>query len=94
MFREGDKLLAIQDDIISNYRYVKNENGSHDFIDEEYPEEFLDFFDLANCKFIIMLGDDSKNYIKVITTPVGFDTDLFIKNHNELIKRWFENEYR
>jgi len=87
VFREGDRLIAIQEDIISKYTYRKNPNGTFDFFDEEWQDSSLDMFDLINCKFIIMLGDDSKNYISIVSVIVAFDGDLFIKNYNELIKK-------
>lgn len=86
LFREGDELIAIQEDIMSKYVFKQYDNECYDFVDCEYSEETLDFFDLINCKFIIMLNKENENYIKVITTPMGFDTDLFINNHNEVMK--------
>lgn len=88
-FKEGDKLIAIQEDVMSSYIFKQYDNEYYDFVDCEYPEDTLDFFDLINCKFIIMLNKEN-----VITTPMGFDTDLFIKNHNELMKKWIKSEGR
>lgn len=91
IFREGDKLIAIQDDIISKYIFIKNPNDSFEFIDEEYKDVPLDMFDLINCKFIVLLNDNYNDNITIsVASYIGaFDTDLFIKNHNEIMKRWF-----
>lgn len=89
IFEEGDRLIAIQEDVISKYTYRKNPNGTFDFSDEEHNNAPLDMFDLVNCKFIIMFDDNSKNFISVASVIGAFDTDLFIKNHNEIMKKWF-----
>lgn len=91
LFRDGDELIAIQEDIMSKYVFKQYDNECYDFVDCEYPKDSLDFFDLINCKFIIMLNKKNNTDIPISVTTYTplFDTNLFIKNHNEIMKKWF-----
>lgn len=91
LFREGDELIAIQEDIMSKYVFKQYDNECYDFVDCECSKDTLDFFDLINCKFIIMLNEknDADIPINIASYIRAFDGDLFIKNHNEIMKKWF-----
>lgn len=89
IFREGDELIAIQDDMLSKYIFKRYPNGSFDFVDEDYQEESLDMFDLINCKFIILFKKEE--CLKVAKMSAGIDTELFVKKYNEVMKEWFKN---
>ena len=94
IFREGDKLIAIQDDIISKYIYIKNPNDSFDFFDEEYEGTSLDMFDLINCKFIILLNNSNKNYVGMASYIGAFDVDLFNKNYMEMLRMMADDKIK
>lgn len=90
LFREGDELIAIQEDIMSKYVFKQYDNECYDFVDCEYSKDSLDFFDLINCKFIIMLNEKNNDDIPISVERIApFDIDLFIKNHNEIMKKWY-----
>ncbi|MDU3410018.1 hypothetical protein [Clostridium sp.] len=85
IFEEGDKLIAIQEDVISNYIFKQYDNECYDFVDCEYPEETLDFFDLINCKFIVMLKEYSELSLGQYITRLN--GELSNDSHNEIKKR-------
>lgn len=78
-FVEGDKLLAIQDDTYSEYKFKGGE-----FTDLECSNS-LDVFDLTNCKFIVLdnnnelaeeLDEAEKEISKLKSIIKGKDEDI------------------